>query len=389
MRKLIVAFLLVLLAIWIGFLIHQDSGDVRIIYAGHLIETSLWVFLVALIIVFCLVYLLIRFTKHTSSLGGKYQNWDKKRKSQKALDLSNKGLCDLAEGNWQEARTSLMKAAKHHPKPLINHLAAARAAHAACNYHARDEHLRHAHHSTKGAEVAVELTQATLQIDSKQWEQALATLNHLNRITPNHKHILKLLTKVYLELKDWPQLQKLLPQLKKTRIFDDLSTESIDKQIHLGLLRIAADKQDIEQLNQTWEALPKKWRQDSQTIKLYTDYLIAQHHSDEAATLIAKQLKKHWQADLVTNYGLAISSDINKQITTAEGWLEKHPREPELLLCLGRLCFAGKLLGRAEHTLNACISTSPSPEAYKMLGQVLEALSKPDEALVAYKQALD
>lgn len=388
MRKLLIAFILILLAIWLGFLIHKDSGYVMVAYDGYTIETSLWFTVICLAVLFWVIYMLLRFTKNTRRLGGKYQKWDKQRKYEKARDLTNQGLCDLAEGHWQEAQANLTKAAKHHPNPLINHLAAARAAHSAKNYDARDEHLRHAHKTTKGSEVAVGLTQATLQIEGRQWEQALATLDHLNQIAPNHKHILKLLAKVYMELKDWLQLQQLFPSLKRAKIFDELELENLDKQIHMGLLNHAAKLGDCEQLHIFWDNFPKKWRNDSQLLKLYTDYLIKAHDTNYAAELISKCLKKRWDVELVNNFGLAPADDINKQITMAEQWLEKHPGEPELLLCLGRLCLRGKFYPRAEHVLEACVAALPVPAAYRALGQALEAQGKPEAALAAYKNAL-
>ena len=388
MKKLLTSLLLILIAVWVGFLIHQDSGYVMIAYNGYTAEASLWVTILCLVLTFGLLYFLIRFVKHTSGLSGRYQKWGKRRKSERARNLTNQGLCDLAEGNWNEAQKNLTKAAKHHPNPLINYLASARAAHSAQDYNARDEHLRKAHLSTQGSEVAVGLTQATLQIESKQWEQALATLNHLNQIAPNHRFILKLLCNVHLELADWSVIQKLLPQLRKCNIFDESEFEQIDKQVHLGLLNDASKSHNLNKLYTEWENFPKKWRQDPRALALYTGYLIAAHDYQQAADLISKFLKKQWDVALVNNYGLAPTENINAQITTAESWLEKHPGEPELLLCLGRLSLKANLLGQAEHMLTACVAAAALPEAYTTLGQVLEALGKPEKALEMYKKAL-
>lgn len=389
MKKLFISLLLIALSVWIGFLIHQDSGYVMIAYNGYTAEASLWVMIICLVIVFGLLYFAIRFFKHTSGLSARYQKWDKRRKSERARNLTNQGLCDLAEGNWQEAQKNLTKAAKDHPNPLINYLASARAAHFVKDYHARDEHLRKAHLSTQGSEVAVGLTQATLQIESKQWEQALATLNHLNQISPNHRFILKLLCNVHLELNDWSILQKLLPQLRKLNIFDEPELEHIDKQIHLGLLNEASKSHNLNKLYTEWENFPKKWRQDPRALTLYTGYLINAHDYQQAAELISKFLKKQWDVDLVNNYGLALTENLNAQIATAEEWLEKHPGEPELLLCIGRLSLKANFLGQAEHMLSACVATAALPEAYTALGQVLEKLEKPEKALDMYKKALE
>lgn len=64
------------------------------------------------------------------------------------------------------------------------------------------------------AKIAVELTQAELQLANHQWEQALATLKHLQDIAPRHPYVLKLIMQLYQEVKDWPQLITILPDLK-------------------------------------------------------------------------------------------------------------------------------------------------------------------------------
>ena len=46
------------------------------------------------------------------------------------------------------------------------------------------------------------LTQAELQLDSEQYEQALATLRRLDENSPNHSHALALMGKLYFRLKD-------------------------------------------------------------------------------------------------------------------------------------------------------------------------------------------
>ncbi len=386
MRKLLTTLFCILLVISLGFLIHKDSGYVMVSYNGYTLESSLWISIAGLFVFFYVIYFFIRFAKNILSLGGKYRRYESKHRAEKSRLLTNKGLCDLAEGNWREAQIKLSKAAKHNPNPLINYLACARAAQAALDYNARDDYLRRAHLSTPNAEVAIGLSQATLQIDGKQWEQALATLNHLNQITPNHRYSIKLLSDVYLELNDWLQLQKLLPKLKRLSILDDTHIEALDKKIHLNLLRNATKANNADNLHEVWEALPKKWHHDSELVKLYTDYLIEQKNYELSTELIAKFLRKNWNADLVTNYGLSPTEHINAQISTAESWLEKHSGEPELLLCIGRLCYKGNFLGKAEYMLTNCIAVSSLPEAYFALGQVLEALGKREDALMAYKK---
>ena len=103
--------------------------------------------------------------------------------------------------------------------PLLNYLTAARAAQKMGDSKLRDHYLREAQHSMPDAKIAVELTQAQLQLANNQWEQALATLRHLHDLAPHHPYVLKLLMNLYKEIRDWPQLIAILPDLRKNKLF--------------------------------------------------------------------------------------------------------------------------------------------------------------------------
>jgi len=128
MSKLLFGFVILLLAIWVGYLVHQDSGYVLIAYHKWSLETSLWVAIVAVILAFFLLYFILRLISHTASVCSRIQQHRQTRQDRKAKKLTDVGLCELAEGNWKKAETILTKAAKNSAAPLINYLAAARAA---------------------------------------------------------------------------------------------------------------------------------------------------------------------------------------------------------------------------------------------------------------------
>ena len=81
--------------------------------------------------------------------------------------------------------------------------------------------LRRADNKAPGAEMAIGITQAKLQLGSRHLEQALATLKHLHKKYPRHGYILKMLKEVYIGLHDWSSLQNLLPKLRKQKVIED------------------------------------------------------------------------------------------------------------------------------------------------------------------------
>lgn len=385
MKKLIIGFIILLFAVWVGFLIHQDPGYVLISYANHAVETSLWVAFIGLVITFLFIYLFVRVFKHTSKLGSKIQRWNQERDERKSIKLTNAGLCELAEGNWKLAENKLIKAAKLSTSPLINYLGAARAAQAQEAYERRDNYLRDAHHTNRDAEVAIVLTQAQLQMSAKQWEQALATLRHLNEIVPNHKYALRLLKDAYLECNDWQQLQLLLPSLRKRKALSESELESLERHTYSTLLRKANTS---EQLEKIWNDIPRHLQSNTSLVQLYTELLIKQNESQRATKVIETTLKKQWDSKLVSHYGLTNGMSNPSQLSKAESWLSKHPNDPELLLCLGRLALREQFWGKAREYLERVVRVKPTSAAHQELGRALEALGETEAALTHYRTGL-
>ncbi|MCH9769987.1 MAG: hypothetical protein K0U12_03825 [Gammaproteobacteria bacterium] len=389
MKKLVIALIVFLVAIGLGFLIQKDPGDITITYYHWQIETSLWIGALSVIVFFMIIYYLIKFCKHTLKLGEKWQQRRQENLAKKSRHLTHQGLCSLAEGRWKQAENHLAKGAKINSIPLINYLAAARAAQEQGALEKRDDYLRQAHETNPQAEIAIVLTQAQLQIDNHQWEQALATLKHLNELSPNHHHALRLLTQVHLELKDWHQLHNLLPSLRKHRLHRDKKLDALQEDIYLAWLKRAIDANDIQAVQQVWEDVPKTWRLLPNIAKTYSSYLIQSGQHDTAANLLTQALKKHWDPNLIYNYGLAQCNDPGRQLNYAQHWLKKNPNDAHLLLALGQLSMRADLLGQAGEYLNASLNITKTPLTLKLLGELHERLNQPEQARNCYHQALE
>ncbi len=388
MRTLIFGLLLLLFSIWIGIEATQHNGFVLLTYGHWSVETTTWVAALIIFVAFLLFYFLIRLINNAAGLSERYRRWKRMRLYRKARSFTNQGLCELAEGQWEKAEQTLGKAAKANKIPLINYLSAARAAQEQQAYERRDDYLRKAHNSTKGSAIAIGLTQAQLQIDSQQWEQALATLEHLHKSKPNHRFILKLLAKVYQQVNDWQKLKKLLPKLKKHKVLAERKLQALDKKISLNLLCNASQLTNADTLEQTWENMPRSFQTDIDFIHCYVKSLLKNHQNSLALYTIESRLKKSWDTELVKLYGSIKSESPAKQLKTAEHWLKKYPKEPELFYCLGILSVRESFWGKAREYLQTSIDLSPSAAAYYALGRTLEALSERDKALECYRLGL-
>ncbi|MCH9644852.1 MAG: heme biosynthesis protein HemY [Gammaproteobacteria bacterium] len=353
MKALIMLFLLILIGVCVGYLIYQDPGYVLVSYHHTTIETSLWIGLLILIAAYIVINILLWLIRQISSIGWRIGDWSTRRRERKIRFLTNKGLYKLAEGDWQRAETNLINATKHNHTPLANYLGAAYAANTQFAFDRRDEYLHLADQVCDDSRLSVLLTQASLQIQSEQWEQALATLKVAREHTPSHANTLSLLKQVYMAIDDWSQLNELMPQLRKLRIDSDEALDRLQCQVYEHLLCEGS----------CWDDMPRKWQHNTQLLRLQTSNLIEREQYDEACHLIEHGLKREWDGVLIFNYGLSKSSDANKQLAHAEKWLHKHPHDFSLLLCLGRLSLRSQFYGKAKEYLESALRIQQSTEA--------------------------
>ncbi len=388
MKRLVVLFLVLLIAIWLGLVMHADPGYVLIAYKSWSVETTLWATLLAILLLFIILYFFIALFRRANIASGRVYSWSLERHLRKARRQTNLGLCEWAEGKWAQAEKKLLKSAKYSEVPLLNYLIAARAAQGEGEYDKRDTYLRMAHASTPGVEVAVGLTQAQLQLSAGQLERALATLTHLSRLVPKHTYVMRLLQQVYVELHDWKSLQDLLPALHKYKVLKPKKLQNLKRKLYLQLLAHGTKENNFEYLSDTWSKVPSELQSDPELLLVYSDALIENKKSIEVEKLLRNTLKKSWDSRLVEKYSMITDVDPVKQLATAEFWLKTHDNDPVLLLCLGRLCKRQQLWGKAQRYLETSKTLKSTPAVYHELGQVMEALGNKDAALDYYSKQL-
>ena len=224
MNRLLYVFLVAAITI-AGFTMYQqkDLGQVSFSFAGSSFETNLVVLGAAFLSAAFIISVLIKTWHLIKNLVISIGEKSKTRHSKKARTSLSQGLIEYAEGRFDQSEKILLQQVKYSENRLLVYLSAARAAQQLGAHDRRDEYLRKAHMEAPGADIAIGLTKAELQLAHSQNEQALATLTQLNKLSPNHTYVLTLLANTYKHLQDWDNLKELLSALKK---YGNLSTES-------------------------------------------------------------------------------------------------------------------------------------------------------------------
>jgi HemY protein len=390
MKYLIHFFILSALVALAVVMYHEnDIGYIKIGLGQYEYSTTLLIFGAALLATSMALYVLARIASAIARFFAVLGSRRRKHLQDKSRHALTQGLIELAEGRFDSAEKILLQKIDQSETPLLNYLAAARAAQQLGAHDRRDEYLRLAHNATPTADVAIGLTKAELQLAHNQTEQALATLLHLTSISPKHFYVLKLLARTYEQLADWKQLVELVPELKRHDVFDQDKLLRIEVSAWTGLLTERTAHRSFELLTELWHDMPHHVKTQHELLEHYARSLVEIGATGEAEKLLRDALKNNWQDSTIRLYSELDVLINSKEFESVESWLSEHACDAHLLLALGKLAMGLTLWGKARSYLEASIACKPMAETYVRLATLLEEhTNEPDIAQNAYRQGM-
>jgi len=385
-RWLLVSLLALVAAVALGLRAGSDTGFVLVHSGPWLVQANLTLAVAALVVLFIVVYALVRAAAGLLRSPRRLRRWLRIRRRRRAQARLTQGLLALAEGRWARAEKRLLAGAEASEAPLLHYLGAARAAQGQGAYARRDAHLHRAHASTPSSEVAVALTQAELQLGQARREQALATLTHLHPRVEGHEHVERLLLRVSRELGDWRTVLGLIPALRRRRVLDRDVARGLEVEAHAALLERAPA--DLAEAQRAWEEVPAPLRAREELLALHACRLIELGAGAEAERLLRGALESGWKDSLGYLYGLAEGPDPKRQLALVERHLEQRPGNAVLLLTLGRLCTRCGLWGKGRSYLEASVGFDERPETYRALADLLARMDEEEAAAECARKGL-
>ncbi len=387
MRYLIAFILLLIVSVWVGIIISHGSGYVLIAYQNWSLETSLWVAITCLVLTFFILYVLFRIIGGATQLSSKIKKSRNMKKYRRGRKVTTQALCELLSGLWPQAESNLLKSAKMVKNPVINYLAAAKAANAQHNYNKRDDYLEIALTKTQKGKGAVEITRARLQIESQQWERALATLSQLQQRKPKLNYITKLLLDVHLKFNDWQAIFQLLPEIRKNKLLEEDVLNNLEKTTTKNLLK--SHLKNPQKFIQLWNKLPKTLQSQHEIHLLYVENLFLNENSQDCLNAIKSFLKKEWNADLVLKYAQIESENTTKQLSQLEDWIKKYPKKPELLLATAQLSYKERYYAKAINYLEQSLKIKSLKDSFHQLALCWEAQNDLKKTIYYLKKSLE
>jgi HemY protein len=370
-----------------GLLAHLlliDPGYVAVRLGRTLFETTLPIFALLL----AGGYFLVRALVGAASARARLAQLRAERRKRRAREETQRGLLDLAAGNWKSAEELLSRSAPDADSPAANYLVAARAADLLDAVDRRDEWLARAQEDAPGERAAALVTLAEMQMRRGQDEPALQTLEQLDASGDLNSRGLELMARLYQKLGRGAALLALGPRLRSAKELPEAQVNELLAQVQLEEVRAAGEQADKARLEKAWSELPRGLRRLPQSITTYARAAMASQHHPAAEKVLRELIDGHPDPGATRLYGDLVIADPLAPLERAEAWLRKRPDDAELLASCARLCLRAELIGKARSYLEASIARRPSQENSLILADLLEQMGEHARAADCLRQSV-
>jgi HemY protein len=374
------ATIVALLLVGGGLLAHlllSDPGYVAVRLGRSLLETTLPVF----VLVLAGAYALARGLERAFASRRRLAELRSERRRRRARDDTQRGVLELAAGQWKVAEDLLTRAAPDADSAAANFLVAARAADLLDATERRDEWLTRAQEETPEARTAALITLAEMQMRRGQYEAALQSLDRLDASGDLNSRGLELTARLCQQLGLTDRLRVLLPRLRESGALPPAQIDELVALVRLEDVRRAGERADAKAVEQAWSDLPRAVRRLPQSVATYARAAMACGDHPAAERSLRELLDHAPDTHSIRLYGDLVLENPLAPLERAEGWLRQRPEDPELLASCARLCLRAELFGKARSYLEASLARRPNAENSLILADLLEQMGEREAAV--------
>lgn len=374
-----------------GLIIGPDivgrQGYVLIAAGQYTIESTVTVLLIAAVLFYLLLLLLEWLLGRLFGLSHRTRGWFIGRRRRKALSFTQSGMQALVAEDYATAEKMLVKGTKGNELALLNYLNAATAAQAQGNDSKRDDYLRQAHEQSPGASLAVGITQAKLQMQQGQYEQALAGLQQLEKDHGNQPAILKLQKDVCQALGEWEKLLPILDHLDRQKLIQADEKHSLQQQAYAGWFDKTAQQDGSDGLLAIWQGLARKQKYQPDILAPLCERLIGLKAHKEAQQLLMDGMDKNADNRLLECLTQLQLSDYHPLLSKLEK-RAKQENSHQLHSVLGQLYLKDNKPKQAEEHLQKAVALKPEARDYILLAGLAEQRKDLAKANDYYRHSL-
>ncbi len=344
------------------------------------IELSLFLFCALTLLLFALMYGVIRLTERILRLRRTLKEKRVELRRRRTLRALHRGWKDFYAGRFRQAEASGQRATDADSQDIrdLGRLLAAWAAHEGGAAVRANAHLQAIAHPP--AIALRETSKARMLLAAGQSGEALTILENIPGTAS--AGLLKWKLQAAVAEGKWELVLATLQPLTRTGLMDRETLHGIRLYAENHIL--ASLPADRETLLVWWKALTSASRYDPAIAATVARKLSALEAGEDARRVVEETIDHlgdaQWDSSLAAAYADCVCESTLAQIERAENWLKTHARDPVLLASLGKLCMRQSLWGKAQSYLEAAIALAPSVDSHMTLAKLMEQIGKPEEA---------
>jgi HemY protein len=389
MIKMILIILALIAGLILGPEISGNKGYILISFDSYTTYETTIINAVFIALIFYFLLLFVEWIlRRLLSMSILTRGWLGQRKTKKAQKNSLLGMWALFEGRNKQAHKLLLQSAARSESPSLTYIAAAKAAHLQGLYDQRDDHLLLASKSQKGAQLSVGLVWVELQLDAKQYENALATLRELEVIFPKNKRIAQFYLDIYPALNEWKTYIQVLNEQRKTLDYNALEFATVELNAYHHLFKQLAEN-DADSLKLFWDKKAPRWmRKELKYQKSILDAYIETDNGKHAQELLLEKLNKQFSLPLLPYLDKVAVTDHYPLIMLLEKKLNKGEDSCLINQALAKLKLKENNPIAAIKHLELSLATEINADDCALLARLLEEQDRFEEAGNYYRQGL-
>ena len=370
------------LAVGLGVVLKEHSGNVLIVAQPWRIELSLTLAVVLLVASFVILYAVIRVMVFVTSGPERFRSWRGLRARKRDHEQLEKGWLLVLEGRYAQAEQELSRLlgrTRSVNTRVLAGLALARACHHEGELARRDEALalaRTAAATDAGLKDVWATAVAEMYLDQHRAQEAMALLQPLHDGSAKRANATRLLLKAHQQLGNADQTFELTRQLMRRN--------AIDREHALPLIAQAASERlragGAEGFRALWGELKSEEKVLPEVALAAAHVQQLAGHDDEAGKILEASLNVRLDERLLNAYAQSPAEQVSRRINKAETWLKTDPDNAALLAALGQLCLVGQLWGPGERYLQRSVSLKGDVHGYALLGNLYDRLGRADDA---------
>ena len=302
-----------------------DAGRYSLVYPPYRIDVSLNLFVIAIVVLFIVVYALLRIVRNIWRMPQRVAAYRARSRNEKA-----QARCATRSRTCMRAASRAEKAAREalsvDANPGCRESRRATAAHRMHEYTRRDDWLSKV--DAPEWQDARLLAAADMRADARDADGALAALADL-QAGGKRIHAQQVALRAQQQLKNWAEVLKLAKALEKREALHPAAAVRLRQQAAENLLR--ERRHDPDALLEVWQSLSPAERQSPRLADLAADLLVPLERRNEARRIVEDALAHNWDARLLRRYPDTAGADALPLIQKAEGWKKDHPEDADLL----------------------------------------------------------